>query len=132
MTTKLPRISESEWLVMKELWHKQPQTSGELVEVLAGKTTWGAATIKTLINRLVTKQALGFDKQGREHHYRPLVTEQDCVREESRSFLKRVFDGSVSPMLASFLERESLSPQEIAELKRILDAKGQQGHDASR
>ena len=132
MKAKLPRISESEWLVMKELWRKHPQTSGQIVEALSGKTRWGAATIKTLINRLVTKKALGYDKLGREHHYAPLVSEADCAREEGRSFLKRVFDGSLSPMLASFLEREALSPKEIAELKQILEEKERKSHDKHR
>lgn len=132
MKGKLPRISESEWVVMKELWRKHPQTSGQIVEALAGKTRWGAATIKTLINRLVTKKALGFDKLGREHHYSPLVSEADCAREEGRSFRQRVFDGSLSPMLASFLEREPLSPKEIAELKQILEEKERKSHDKHR
>jgi len=132
MKAKLPRISESEWLVMKELWRKHPQTSGEIVEALSGKTRWGVATIKTLINRLVTKQALGYDKVGREHHYHPLVMEADCAMEESRSFLKRVFDGSLSPMLASFLEREQLSAEDLSELKRILEDQERKSHDTSR
>lgn len=130
MSRSLPRISESEWVVMKELWRQHPQTAGELIQTLSGRSAWSPATIKTLLNRLVGKGALGFDKQGREYRYRPLVTEEACVRAESDSFLDRVFGGALAPMLASFLERESLSPEERARLKALLDAQSKENGDA--
>jgi len=124
MKPNVPKISDSEWVVMKEFWRSHPQTAGQVVESLTGKTSWGPATIKTLINRLVTKKALAFVKQGREYLYSPIASEADCVRAESSSFLRRVFDGALTPMLAAFLEREDLSPEEIARLKELLDRKG--------
>jgi len=119
----VPRISEAEWQVMRVLWAKAPQTANDIVETL-GETPWSPRTVKTLINRLVKKGALGFDKDGRLYHYYPRVAEADCVRAESRSFLKRVFGGAVTPMLATIIEDENLTPEEIAELRRILDEKG--------
>lgn len=127
MSPSLPRISESEWVVMKELWRQHPQTAGDLIQTLSGRSTWSPATIKTLLNRLVGKGALGFDKQGREYRYYPLVEEAACVRAESASFLDRVFGGALAPMLASFLEQESLSPEEVARLKGLLEAQQQKG-----
>jgi len=108
---------------MKELWRVHPQTAGQLAEALAGKTTWSLTTLKTLLTRLTSKQALTFEKQGREYLYSPCVTEDACVRAESTSFLKRVFDGALTPMVAAFLEREELSPEDIAELKKLLEKK---------
>ncbi len=132
MSQSLPRISESEWVVMKELWNKHPQTSGELIQALEGRTSWGPATIKTLLNRLVGKGALGFEKRGREYLYEPLVTEEVCVRAESASFLDRVFGGALAPMLAAFLEQENVSPQELDELRRVLEAKKGKGDEPVR
>jgi len=123
MSSALPRISESEWVVMKVLWQKHPQTAGEVIQALEGKASWGPATIKTLLNRLVGKGALGFEKQGREYLYHPKVEEKECVRAESASFLDRVFGGALAPMLASFLEEESISPAELERLKKVLEAK---------
>ncbi|HIJ64625.1 MAG TPA: BlaI/MecI/CopY family transcriptional regulator [Candidatus Hydrogenedentes bacterium] len=120
---KLPRISEAEWQVMRVLWAEAPQTANDVVEAL-DNTDWSPKTVKTLINRLVRKGALGFDKDGRVYHYYPLVQEKDCVRAESRSFLQRVFGGAVTPMVAAIIEDEDLTPEEIAELRRILDEKG--------
>jgi len=122
---KIPRISESEWQVMKLLWAESPATANKIVEELSLRTTWKPKTIKTLLNRLVKKQALGYEKKGREYHYYPLVAETECVKAESRSFLKRFYGGATKPMLAAFLESEDLSPEEIKELKQLLDRKGE-------
>jgi len=121
---KVPKISEAEWRVMKVLWAKSPLTANEVVDALSAATRWSDKTIKTLINRLTKKGALGFKRQGRMYLYHPRVEEADCARAEGRSFLRRVYGGALTPMLAAFLEEQSLSRSEIAELKRILDDKG--------
>ena len=108
---------------MKPLWAKSPQTGNQIVEALSGVTHWSPKTVKTLLNRLVQKKALGFDRQGREYLYYPLVDREACARVESRNFLKRVFDGAVRPMMAALIENEDLSQDDIRELKRILKKK---------
>lgn len=120
----LPRISDAEWQVMKVLWGKSPLAANAIVDALEPTTTWNHHTIKTLINRLVKKRVIGFRKEGRRHLFFPRLEEADCVREENRSFLRRVYGGAVKPMLAAFIEEEDLSPQDIAELKEILNDKG--------
>ena len=120
---KTPKISDAEWQVMRVTWSKSPITANEVVEALSPSTTWKPKTIMTLINRLVKKGALGFEKNGRAYRYSPLVEESECVRSESRSFLERVYGGALQPMLANFLEDGELSREEIEELKRILDQK---------
>lgn len=121
----IPKISDAEWLVMRVLWGKSPGTTSDVVEALASSTTWKPKTILTLLNRLVKKGALAYDKRGKAYHYYPLVEEAECRQAENRSFLERVYGGSLKPMLAHFFEETDLSASEIAELKRILDKKGQ-------
>ena len=87
---KLPKISESEWLVMRVLWSKSPQAANEVFEQLDGKTKWKPKTVKTLIDRLVKKGALKFEKDGRRYRYYPVVSEAQCVATERRSFVRRV------------------------------------------
>lgn len=119
----IPKISEAEWQVMKVLWAKSPLSAGEVIERLSAYGEWHPKTAKTLLNRLVNKKALGFDREGRAYLYRPLVREADCVQAASESFLDRVFGGSLAPMLAHFVERKRMSPEQIRELKRLLDEK---------
>ena len=121
---KIPRISETEWEVMKVVWAKAPASAGDIINALTGKDpTWNPRTVKTFLNRLVRKRALGFKKEGRAYLYRPLVKEEECVDAASESFLERVFGGSLRPMLAHFVERKKLSADELRELKALLDDK---------
>ncbi len=116
-----PKISEAEWQVMKQLWTDHPTSANAIVKKLEKTVSWKPKTVKTLINRLVQKKAVGFEKQGRSHLYFPLVEEEKIVREESRSFLNRFFGGTFTPMLASLIENRDLSENEIKELKEILN-----------
>ena len=117
---KTPKISEAEWEVMKVSWESSPATANEIVKRLSGKSHWKRETIRTLINRLVQKKALAFEKKGRQYHYYPLVTEAECVKAETKSFLKRFDKSSIEPMLAAFVEEENLSPERLRRLRRIL------------
>jgi BlaI family penicillinase repressor len=120
---KTSGISEAEWEVMKVLWKNSPKTANEIVDELKGKTRWKRETIRTLINRLVQKKALGFQKKGRQYHYFPRVTEAEGIKAEAESFVKRIGGGSIEPMLAAFIEEEHLSVEKIARLRQLLDEK---------
>ncbi len=119
-----PKISEAEWEVMRVLWNESPLTANKIVEKLAETTRWKATTTRTLINRLVEKNVVGYEKKGREYNYCPLAAEVDCIRAESNSFLRRVYRGALNPILSAFMENEELSPEDIKALKRILQKKG--------
>jgi BlaI family penicillinase repressor len=120
--SKVPRISETEWEIMKVIWAKAPCSAADVIEILTrADASWHPKTIKTFLTRLVSKHALSFRKQGRSYLYCPLVSEQQCVDAASESFLERVFGGSLKPMLAHFVEHKKLSPSEIRELKQILE-----------
>jgi BlaI family penicillinase repressor len=119
----LPRISESEWLVMRVLWSEGPLTSNEIVEELTEQTEWKPKTIKTLINRLMKKGAIEHTKKGRKYIYKAAVSEKVCVTTERRSFVQRVYGGTMKPMLAAFIEDAELSQEDITELKNILEQK---------
>ena len=123
---KIPKISESEWLVMRVLWSKSPLAAQEVFEQLDATTKWKPKTIKTLIDRLVKKSAVKYEKEGRRYLYYPAVGRDECVRTERQSFVKRVYGGISKPMLAAFLEDAELSAKDIAELKDILEQKAEE------
>lgn len=117
----IPRISDAEWAVMKVLWNRAPLPATEIIEALATSESWAPKTVKTLLNRLVKKGALGFAQEGRAYLYLPMVTEAACATAASEAFLSRVFGGSLRPMLAHFVGEKRLSAKEVKELKRLLE-----------
>ncbi len=120
---KMPRITESEWRVMQVLWERGSQTANEVVGALSGEVKWKSRTIKTLISRLVRKGAVRFREEGNKYRYFPTVKESECIRSETQSFVRRVYQGGMKPALAAFLADTDLSPQEIDELQKILEQK---------
>ena len=123
---KAIRISESEWEVMKIVWDKKEVTSNEIIEEFKDKRDWKAATVKTLISRLLNKEAISFNKKGKEYLYYPLIEEEKTVIEESMSFINRVFNGSISDLLLNFVKSEKLTEEDIDELKEILNSKNKE------
>ena len=113
-------ISESEWRVMKIIWNDCPQTLPEILDRLK-ETRWSKTTIQTYLARLVKKGALSTKRQGKGYLYYPAVSESDCQLAESRSFLSRVYDGSLSRMVMGFVKSGELSQEELNELKSLID-----------
>lgn len=118
---KQPRISETEWEVMRVLWKQAPMSSSEVISALQKEDpSWHPKTVKTLLGRLIKKGALDYEQQGRAYLYRPLVTEEQSVGNASDSFLRRVFDNSVGELMVHFARRRKLSKNDVKELKEIL------------
>ncbi|MBI3117073.1 MAG: BlaI/MecI/CopY family transcriptional regulator [Candidatus Hydrogenedentes bacterium] len=121
---RIPRISEAEWVVMREIWERAPQTANEVVDAVAAANSWSPRTVKTLLNRLVKKGALKFRQEGRVYHYSPAVSEEACAKGEARSLLQRVYQGALTPMLAHLMDETDLTQEEVQALKRMLEERG--------
>ena len=121
----MPTISDAEWQVMKALWDGGAATAGDVVaRVQVENPRWHARTVKTMLGRLVRKGAVDardLDDSNRGFVYRAAVTRDACVRQESRSFLARVFDGAAAPAMVHLLEQNRLPPEEIERLRKLLD-----------
>lgn len=118
----VPRISDTEWEIMRIIWAKHPLAASEVIgQLAAADPGWHPKTARTLLARLVQKKALGYEARGRTYVYSPLVGEQECVATASDSFLERVFGGSLEPMLVHFVNRQRLAKNELSELRRLLE-----------
>lgn len=116
-----PRISDAEWEIMKVLWSKSPSTTNDVMNILGDRTGWKPGTIKSLMNRLLKKNAIAFNQEGKTYLYFPLVTEEEFLKTENQSFLERLYGGSLKPMFVNFLKHQKLSQDDVEELKKILD-----------
>jgi BlaI family transcriptional regulator, penicillinase repressor len=114
-------ISDAEWQVMNVVWDNRPLTAQEVIAQLADLTSWAPPTVKTMLHRLVKKKVLTYEPQGNRYVYRARAKRSDCVKQVSRSFLERVFGGESALLLAHFLRSARLSPDEIAQLRQMLD-----------
>jgi predicted transcriptional regulator len=114
-------ITAAESYIMDALWRRGPQTADDLIDDPGKPQGWGAATVKTLINRLLKKGALKSERIDGRVRYQPLVARADYVQSESQGLLDRLFEGSLTPLVAHFAERRELKPEEIKRLKKLLE-----------
>lgn len=113
-------ISNAEFEVLDVLWDDYPATSSDIVERLNQKKPWHDKTVKSLLSRLVKKGVVDFDKAQRQYLYRPLIAREDYTKKEATSFVSRMFKGKVAPLVAGFANQNSLSQQDVDELKALI------------
>lgn len=113
-------ISEGEWKLMNLLWEEAPQTIMQLTRHLETDTGWSKNTVITMLNRLEGKGAVYYESGERARKYFPAIVRNDVALEETRGFLKRVYEGSLSLMVDAMASSKGLSKKEIAELYEIL------------
>lgn len=115
-------ISNAEFEVLEALWQCYPATANEIIERLNQSKQWHDKTVKTLLNRLVKKEAISFEKEQRCYIYSPLLEREAYTQSESQSLIERMFSGRVSPLIAGFAKSKNLKKDDIDELKQIISS----------
>lgn len=116
------KISDAEHAVMEALWDASPLTAADVAERVRDARGWSIQTVKTLLSRLLAKDIVAAEQDGRRFLYRPLVQRDDYVTGESRRLVDRLFGGRAAPLVAHLAEQDQLSSQDIAELEALLKA----------
>lgn len=119
---RVTAISDAESQVMEVLWRAQaPVLAEDVVVELAETQQWQAATVKTLLNRLLNKGAITAQKDGRRFLYSAVLLREAWLARESEGMLKRLFGGRIAPLVAHFGSQRKLSPADIQELRKLID-----------
>lgn len=117
-----PPLSPAEWQVMKVLWDHGPAAARDVHAALP-KQDWSDRTVKTLLARLVAKAAVTYETVGNSYRYTAAIERTEATRDEVRTLLRRVADGTLSPLLAAFVDEAELGTDELDQLQALIDAK---------
>ena len=117
-------LSNSEWKLMRRLWERAPRTITELTAAVRDETGWSKNTVITMLSRLEAKGAVTHTPGGRAKLYTPLLDRRDAAREETKSFLGKVYGGSLGLMMSAMVESRELTEADLAELTAILEKAG--------
>lgn len=120
MSHTIRRLPDTELEVMQALWASDtPVLRTQLEERLTQTHPMATTTLLTLLSRLSEKGFVRVDKEGRKSLYAPLVTREDYLAAQSRSFIQKLCGGSLSTF-ASALCDSGLSKEELEELRELL------------
>ena len=114
-------VSDAELEILRVLWETSPLSAQDLIERLEAEqpVSTHPKTVKTLINRLLKKGALGFHEKNRKYYY-PTLDRDGFYAHKAERFIDKFFGGEVTPLLSFFSQRKKLNDKDRAELKRLL------------
>lgn len=109
--------------IMRVLWDEGEATARRITESLSAASPIAHSTVQTLLRKLEAKGAVGHERKERTFVFRALVAESEVTRSAAQDLLSRVFQGSISGLVAHLLESEEVSDDEMARLRRLVDAR---------
>lgn len=115
-------LSRAELKVMKIAWKLERAAARDIVEAAADHG-WQPSTVKTLLRRLVEKGHLRATRVGNSFLYEPIEPAGPTLRRALDSLFDHVHDELTAPLLAHLVKRSKLTDDELAELRKLLDAK---------
>ena len=112
--------------IMRVLWDEGEAPARRITEVLNRTSPVAHSTVQTLLRKLEKKRAVAHEKRERTFVYLPLVAESRVTRSAAHDLLSRVFQGSVSGLVAHLLESDEVTPEEMKRLRALVDAKSKE------
>jgi BlaI family transcriptional regulator, penicillinase repressor len=117
-----PALSDAEWKVMNAVWgHGGEVSARDVHAALERDTAWAYTTVKTLMDRLVQKEALVASVHGNVSWYKSRLPRRRAVSDAARDLIHRAFGGSALPLVHHLIKSHRLTPDDKAELRRLLD-----------
>lgn len=123
MRQRTERLSDAEFDILKVMWQSgKPLRAGEIVKLLADTRSWKTQTAHVLLGRLEEKGYVTVDKSEYFHKFTPTMTESEYLAAESSSLIKKV-GGSVSSLVASLIDTEGVTDDDIDAISELLEKK---------
>lgn len=109
--------------IMRVLWEEGEATARRITDVMNAANPIAHSTVQTLLRKLETKRAITHEQKDRTFVFRPLVGESEVTRSAAQDLLSRVFQGSISGLVAHLLEGDDVSEDEMQRLRQLVDEK---------
>lgn len=113
------KLFDSELKVMEVLWREGTLPAGEIARILKEEIGWNRNTTYTVIKKCIEKGAV--ERQEPKFLCRPLWSREAVQSYETEELIHRFFDGSRQQFFASFLSASPLSPEELSQLKDLVN-----------
>ena len=117
------QISDAEWQVMKIIWMQGEQTSTDLIKVLEKRFSWSKSTIQTLLARLVEKECLTREKQGKSFVYSALQTQEDSKKLLVQDIKDKLCSRKIKQLLADLIEECDFTLADLEGLEEVISKK---------
>ena len=132
MAKKNYQLTEGEWAIIQAVWENEPCAAPMVQEELEAQKSWTYSTVKTMMDRMVTKGLLKTERIRNLILYRSAITKIQAQKGEIMRTVKRAFDGALTPMMQFLLDNHNLSQKQLNELERLIKKKRIKGRAAGK
>ncbi|MCH7557641.1 MAG: BlaI/MecI/CopY family transcriptional regulator [Planctomycetes bacterium] len=132
MAKKNYELTEGEWAIIQAVWKNEPCAAPTVQEKLETKKNWTYSTVKTMMDRMVTKGLLKTERIRNLILYRSVVTRIQAQKSEIMRTVKRAFNGALTPMMQFLLDNHNLSQKQLNELEKLIKKKRIKGRAAGK
>ena len=123
---KFQQISDSEMEIMRVIWDNNGSAMfAQIMNALNEKDReWKANTVLTFLARLTDKGIISSIKHGRNNEYIALITAQDHLAEQTKTFVHKVYGGNAKHLVSSLLKQDYITSRDMEELKKFWEEGG--------
>lgn len=114
-------LNNSEWQIISYLWEESPKTMMDIVRKMEDEQAWSKSTTTTLLKRMLDKEYISYQMNQKVREYYPLLKHDEVIKEETESFVQRVFGGDIGLLMANLVSNKKPTKKELEELRSILD-----------
>jgi len=114
-------LTENELAIMQVLWDESPLSVNEILDRLNKKPKPAYNSLLTLVGILEKKGHVSHKKEGKAFLYSPLLKDTNYRQFEVKQLVRRLFDGNALDLAVNLVKSKSLSDEERAELKKLLE-----------
>ena len=115
------RLSDSEWKIADCLWENESMTLTELTRELGSSIGWNKSTIITMVKRMIEKGAVTYIQEGRTKRFIPAISRDEAEKEETDSFLKKVYQGNIGLIISKLISSDQLTEEQLDEIRRMIE-----------
>ena len=121
MKEHIRRLPDAEQEVMQAIWAcTAPVARTDIEEILFPEHPMAMTTLLTMLTRLAEKGFISIEKQGRRRLYTPLISQEDYLAAQSKTFFEKLCGRNISTFAAALCD-SGLTREEIAELRSLLE-----------
>lgn len=118
-------LGDLQLAILRELWKQEEATVADVHKALR-KRQLALTTIATMLRKMEDRRLVKHRTEGRQFIYRAAIQEDEVHRNLVADVVDRVFAGDASAMVSHLLEEEDLDPDDLAEIKALIQAKEKQ------
>ncbi|MGD9992240.1 MAG: BlaI/MecI/CopY family transcriptional regulator [Salinivirgaceae bacterium] len=116
----MKELTKAEDQIMQVLWKLEKAFVKEIIEELPEpKPAYN--TVSTIVRILEKKEFVGHEAFGKTFRYFPLISKREYSKFYLKSFVGSYFSSSYKQMVSFFTKEESLSLQEMEEMKKLIE-----------